>query len=70
MKPPNNLFFFSASILPILICFPKTVYAYLDPGSGSFILQMLIAGLLGVLFSIKMMWGRIKEFFNNLFSKQ
>ena len=28
---------------------PATAYAYLDPGTGSFILQMAIAGLLGAI---------------------
>ncbi len=37
--------------------------AYLDPGSGSYLLQLLIAALLGGLFAIRMYWGRIKSFF-------
>jgi hypothetical protein len=44
--------------------------AYLDPGSGSYLLQLLIAGLLGSLFVIKASWGRIKNFFRRLFSRQ
>jgi hypothetical protein len=35
--------------------------AYLDPGSGSYALQVAIAGLFGFLFSAKMFWGRMKE---------
>lgn len=38
--------------------------AYLDPGSGSFLLQLLLAGLVGVGFAIKMSWKKIKAFFN------
>ncbi len=38
-------------------------FAYLDPGSGSYLLQLLIAGLLGGLFALRMYWGRIKSFF-------
>ena len=37
---------------------------YLDPGSGSLLVQLLAAGLLGgigILF--KVFWGRIKAFF-------
>ena len=37
--------------------------AYLDPGSGSYLLQLLIAALLGGLFALRMYWGRIKSFF-------
>lgn len=36
---------------------------YLDPGSGSFILQVLLASLLGAGFAIKMYWKRIKSIF-------
>jgi hypothetical protein len=35
-------------------------FAYLDPGSGSFILQLLIAGILGGLVALRMSWARIK----------
>jgi hypothetical protein len=36
---------------------------YLDPGSGSFIIQILIAALLGLGVAVRASWGRIKEFF-------
>lgn len=37
--------------------------AYLDPGSGSFILQILLATLLGAAFVMKSYWRRILGFF-------
>ena len=37
--------------------------AYLDPGSGSYIFQILLAGLVGFLFAIKLYWGKIISFF-------
>lgn len=40
----------------------KTGDWYLDPGSGSFILQILLAALLGSAFAIKMYWRKIKAF--------
>jgi hypothetical protein len=39
-------------------------HAYLDPGSGSFLVQLLIAGIVGVGFLIKMYWKKIKGLFN------
>ena len=36
---------------------------YLDPGSGSFILQILIASLLGMGIALRASWGRIKRRF-------
>ena len=36
---------------------------YLDPGSGSFILQILIASLLGLGIALRASWSRIKRVF-------
>jgi len=47
----------------------KKELAYLDPGTGSFLLQLLLATFLGGLFMIKTFWKRIKNFFNRLFSR-
>jgi hypothetical protein len=37
--------------------------AYLDPGSGSLIIQLLIGGIVGMIFLLKTSWGRIKSIF-------
>ncbi len=34
---------------------------YLDPGSGSFLIQLLLAALLGGAFAIKIYWKKIKN---------
>lgn len=38
--------------------------AYLDPGSGSFVIQLLIAGIVGAGFLIKAYWKKIKRLFS------
>jgi hypothetical protein len=43
--------------------------AYLDPGSGSFLLQLLLAGVLGGLFVLRSQWSRLKAFFRRVFSR-
>ena len=53
-----------------LFLFPANAYAYLDPGSGSYILQLALAALVGGLFAIRLFWGRIKSFFGERFSNQ
>jgi hypothetical protein len=61
------------NILLLAICLlgiPRDAFAYLDPGTGSYIFQLLIAGLLGALFAIKVFWIRIKTFLAGLFSKK
>lgn len=35
-------------------------HAYLDPGTGSIILQGLIGAVVGGLFVVKMQWARVK----------
>ena len=39
-----------------------SVLAYLDPGSGSMILQILAGGLAAVAVTAKLYWGRILRF--------
>jgi hypothetical protein len=43
---------------------------YLDPGSGSFILQLVIASFLGAVFIVKAYWQKIKDFFRNRSTKK
>jgi hypothetical protein len=49
-----------------IVLFSQTAYAYIDPGTGSYIFQLAIAGILGGLFFIKTSWRRIVAFFGNL----
>ena len=51
------------------LIFPLKVYAYLDPGTGSYIFQLIIAAFVGGLFAAKLFWNKIKIFLKNLFSK-
>ena len=39
------------------------ILIYLDPGSGSFLIQLLIAGLAGAGIAVAISWGRIKRLF-------
>lgn len=47
----------------------STAYAYIDPGTGSYMLQILLAFFLGALFALKMFWKNVKAFLGNLFSR-
>lgn len=57
------------SILLFLL-FPNPTYAYLDPGTGSYFFQLLIAGLLGSLFFVKAAIKKIKRIFKDLFQRK
>ena len=43
---------------------PRLQLAYLDPGSGSFLIQALIASLAGAAVAVHSYWKRIKAFFS------
>ena len=60
------------SLLPAIVVgipFPDATDAYLDPGTGSVILQMGIAALVGGLFAVKIFWSRIRAFFKSLWAR-
>lgn len=44
--------------------------SYLDPGSGSYLLQILLAALLGGLFMLRMSWNRVTGFFRGLLGRE
>lgn len=53
-----------------LLLFPlKVGHAYLDPGTGSFLLQLLIAAFLGAAFLFRTYIGRFFRYIRNLFKK-
>lgn len=60
-----------ASIVTFTLYFlmlgPQNTYAYIDPGTGSYLLQLMLAGLLGLAFTIKIFWQKIKMFFLKFF---
>lgn len=50
-------------IAAILADNPLKPLAYLDPGSGSFIFQLILASLLGAAIVVRAYWRRIVGFF-------
>ena len=54
----------------IFFFIPANTYAYLDPGTGSFIIQIIIAFALGAVIFIKIYFNKIKDFFSKIFSKK
>lgn len=54
---------FAAVILLDSFAVTAPAYAYLDPGTGSMLLQLLLGGVAGALVVGKLYWARIKSFF-------
>jgi hypothetical protein len=63
--------FFTLFLMVTLQCsLSQDAFAYLDPGTGSYIFQVMLAIFIGGLFTIKMYWQKIKNYISNLFSKK
>lgn len=60
----RKLMTISALVAVVYLAFPMPTYAYLDPGTGSFIFQLVIAGLAGAAFVARMYWDKIKAIFS------
>ena len=45
-----------------LICFPADAFAYLDPGTGSVLLQGLLGAVVAGFYFLKLYWHRLLSF--------
>ena len=55
-------------IAAFVIASVAPAHAYIDAGSGSYILQMSMAGILALAFTLKLAWSRVRAFVASLFS--
>jgi hypothetical protein len=56
--------------LILALCFSPDAHAYLDPGSGSYMLQILLGTLVAGFFAVKQYWHRLKYFLVERFRKR
>lgn len=54
----------------LFIGFSREVYAYVDPGTGSYLLQILVAGLLGLIYAARLYWTKLKNFLTTRILRQ
>ncbi|NJB67176.1 hypothetical protein GGQ74_000816 [Desulfobaculum xiamenense] len=45
------------------LALPTCAWAYLDPGTGSMLLQLLLGGVAGLAVVLKLFWHRIRRLF-------
>ena len=57
-------------IFLLLLTYQKVAFAYLDPGTGSAIIQSLIAGGIAALYFFSTSYTKIKSFLFRIFSKK
>ena len=58
-----NKFFFV-----LIILYPSTSYAYLDPGTGSILLQAILGAIAAGFMTINIWWQKFKKFFSKIFN--
>ena len=61
---------FSLSFIATLIIFPTKAFAYLDPGTGSIILQAILGFIAATIASISIYWEKFKSLISKLFGKK
>jgi hypothetical protein len=50
-------------LVPIVLSPLHFAHAYLDPGTGSYIIQVMIGIIFGASYMVKVFWRRIVDFF-------
>ena len=63
----KNIYHYFLSLFFYLLL-SNNAHAYLDPGTGSVILQAIIAFFAGAVAWISLYWKKFKNFIKNLFS--
>jgi len=66
----TNLTKITYTLLFYLFVLVKPTHAYLDPGSGSYFIQILIGSLISLSFFTKSFWKKITEFITKIKEKQ
>ncbi len=61
---------FSFFVSVYVIMFPPQAHAYLDPGTGSYILQVVAAVFFGSLFALKVWWRKVANFLGSIFGRK
>ena len=51
-------------VMLLVFIIPHPVSAYLDPGFGSMVWQLIVTVLFGVAFTLKIYWQKIKNMFS------
>jgi len=49
-----------ALLVAVLDLSARPAHAYLDPGVGSYAVQVAIAGMAGALFALRSFWGKLR----------
>lgn len=62
-KPTKTYLKILCCLIALLALFPDQAHAYIDLGTGSYIIQLIIGAFLGGALAIKMYWRNLINFF-------
>lgn len=54
----------------VLVAIPRLCYAYIDPATGSLVIQVIIGTVAAGLFAAKVLWKRISRILKGLLGRQ
>lgn len=57
-------------VLGLVLASQLPAHAYLDPGTGSLVLQILLAMFAGIIYWVKIQWHNIKVAFQKIIDKK
>lgn len=65
-----RILFISSQCVLIIFVFATQAYAYIDPATGSMIIQAVLAAIAAAAVSIGIFWRRLKLFVAGLFGRK
>ena len=63
MRTMRKIIRISAIALAAAFLSPVSALAYIDPGTGSYVIQIIIAGFVGAMFTLRIFWKKIVRLF-------
>jgi hypothetical protein len=69
-RQPGNSIYFIAFLSAMCLLWPSSAHAYLDPATGSYVVQILIAMFVSIGVVLKRYWHQLASFLRRLFSGQ
>ena len=59
----------SSCIVTSSVLYPSSAFAYLDPGTGTIIMQAILAAITSTILFLSVFWLKVKRFLKNFFQK-
>lgn len=67
-RQPGTSLYFIAFLSAVCLLWPSSAHAYLDPATGSYVVQILLAMLVSIGVAVKHYWRQLSSFGRRLFA--